>query len=580
MREAPLSVVREGDSPTGDYIHESSRVLEKVRGFAVKMNVRRTYSREGVAWLLRWCGVVAAPAREVTDPDAWVVELMSDDVFHGTLQRCRAQQGVGYDGFRCVLLRWAPEWAQRLYLRALRAVVLHDAFPDEWRKWFVIMIPKAGKDPSIFAYLRDVWLVPHGWKLVTGCFQHEYQRVNEAALPHYAHGFRVTRNAAQASLVTRLQTEAAASACVMLVRAFFDLKGFFMGVVRTMLLEMERQMGVFPGITRAVQGLQGAATGSVDTAHGLTEPFACPDGTGQGCKLGPDRALLTLLPMQAAVGKLVLGWRVASREHPRQREAALQWGDERRIAQTWFADDQTQYPADAFQLQHSMDVTDCAAFVSGHELGVDAKATKTAWSIACCDAKGGLDGECGGRYEIHLPRGDPLPSPRVPGAYKTLGCEADVRVGNTETRERVVHRSGSMFNLVGTVAGLERRDVDSFSECVVRGVIYFYGRTVPLSWGACERVEVRRRKTYSRLGHRHRRGARVQLYAAVAEGGYGVTHAYAHAGAVLIDQVDIALSEELGSPDRLAVEGEIANTAVRLGYVPSVAEPTPLDWHS
>ena len=57
------------------------------------------------------------------------------------------------------------------YLRVLRAVVATGDYPDGWRRWFVIMIPKKNKDPSVFANMRDVWLVPHGWKIVTGCFQ-------------------------------------------------------------------------------------------------------------------------------------------------------------------------------------------------------------------------------------------------------------------------------------------------------------------------------------------------------------------------------------------------------------------------
>ena len=52
------------------------------------------------------------------------------------------------------------------------------------------MIPKAKRDPSLFKNLRDIWLVPHGWKIVTACFSAEYKRVNAETQPHAAHGFR------------------------------------------------------------------------------------------------------------------------------------------------------------------------------------------------------------------------------------------------------------------------------------------------------------------------------------------------------------------------------------------------------
>ena len=163
---------------------------------------------------------------------------MDMPTFSASLQRCRVHQGVGSDGWRCVLLRWAPEWMQRLYLRSLRAVVISENYPEEWRKWFVVMIPKRGRDPTVFSQMRDIWLVPHGWKLVTGCFHNEYARVNALVLPHFAHGARGSRNAAQASVVSRLATEEAAELCLLLVRVNFDLKNFFMSVVRVMLLEL------------------------------------------------------------------------------------------------------------------------------------------------------------------------------------------------------------------------------------------------------------------------------------------------------------------------------------------------------
>ena len=84
---------------------------------------------------------------------------------------------------------------------------------------------------------------------------------------------------------------------------------------------------------------------------------------------------------------------------------------------------------------------------------------------------------------------------------------------------------------------------------------------------------------YARMGHCHRLGPRVQIYALADEGGFGVTHSYAHAGAAVIDQIDLALCGELGEPDRIAVEAAIASAAIRLGYVPSASSPTPLDWH-
>eukprot|EP00966_Prymnesium_polylepis_P251816 5821445-Prymnesium_polylepis.1 len=71
------------------------------------------------------------------------------------------------------------------------------------------------------------------------------------------------------------------------------------------------------------------------------------------------------------------------------------------------------------------------------------------------------------------------------------------------------------------------------------------------------------------MGHRDRYASRVQVYAQVGAGGYGITHCYAVGAAVLIDQIDRALTGRPGQPMRVAVGFSIAQTFVRLGFVPT-----------
>ena len=493
---------------------------------------------------------------------------INEEIFADALDTCRTKQSAGSDGWQCILLRWAPRWLQEAYRQSLVQIVRERQYPPEWREWFVTMIPKAKRDPSLFKNLRDIWLVPHGWKIVTACFSAEYKRVNAETQPHAAHGFRQLRNAAQASLVVKLQTEEAAILCQPLVRMYFDLEGFFMGVVRAVLLELEKRIGVFPEVTEAMQALQGEAQGRIITAHGATRGFCVPDGTGQGCKIGPDRALLTLLPVISMMNRNVQGHRLLT------RGAAGREG----IRQTWFADDSTFYPIDPFMGQMCADVMDIYSWMSGNRVAVNPEATKSAFAAATCDAEEGLH-SVADRYRMHFPREQEVLLPPVRGAYTTLGVEADEKVGGGNTRQRVANRCGMAIRLISSVGVADRLTLERYCDAITCGTVYYYGRTVPLSWADCEQIEVDRRKAYSRLGHRHRLAARVQVYAEGAHGGYGVIHLYAHAGAAVFDQVDLALSGELGEPDRLYVEAQIAMTGVRLGYVPSREAPTPLDWH-
>ena len=260
-----------------------------------------------------------------------------------------------------------------------------------------------------------------------------------------------------------------------LVRVFYDLKGFFMGVVRAVLLELELRLGVFPEVTSAMQALQADGTGRISTAHGLTDPFCVPDGTDQGCKLGTDRALFSLLPVQVTLSSLVLGHHFISRIGSHVDEGSVQ---------SWFADDVTLFPKDAFQAQHSADVMDFYMWMDGNEVAVDSKGKKSAFAIAECQAGTGL-ASIGELYSVHLPRGDALPIPTVKGAYRNLGTDADVRVRvcNTETFERVVHRCTAAIRLLGRVCGNTRIDLDRLIDAVVRSVLYFYTVVVPPSHG-------------------------------------------------------------------------------------------------
>ena len=116
---------------------------------------------------------------------------------------------------------------------------------------------------------------------------------------------------------------------------------------------------------------------------------------------------------------------------------------------------------------------------------------------------------------------------------------------------------------------------------IPRGVAGFYGRSQGWSLAQAEAVGVAQRKALSRQGHRHRhwRGARLQVYAPEAAGGLGEPHMYAIAAAAMVDEFDRALSGGRYDPARVSAESAIAATAVRLGFVPSAAQPTPLDWY-
>ena len=70
----------------------------------------------------------------------------------------------------------------------------------------------------------------------------------------------------------------------------------------------------------------------------------------------------------------------------------------------------------------------------------------------------------------------------------------------------------------------------------------------------------------------------LQVIAPEKAGGMGFEPAACTAGAALCDEVARGLAGRDGEPARLALESNIAQTCHRLGYEPSEACPTPLEW--
>lgn len=109
----------------------------------------------------------------------WADRVFSQEVFQAVLKKQRRDKGLGADGWQGVLAKWAPEWMQERYRLGAIGVAVDLDFPGEWLTHHVRMIPRAGRDPALFSKNRDIWLSPHGWSIMTGCFRVEYEKAQE-----------------------------------------------------------------------------------------------------------------------------------------------------------------------------------------------------------------------------------------------------------------------------------------------------------------------------------------------------------------------------------------------------------------
>ena len=230
--------------------------------------------------------------------------------FQAALRRCAARKGAGNDGFNTHLLKSAHTTLQRRYWRALVGCVREKQFPHSWKQWIAMLTLKPEGDAQDIGQYRDLWLVPHGQKLLMHMLNAEYIGATGWSVPGSQAGWELGRSCTEQMLALRLMTEHAALESRDLCVGFQDLSTCFMSILKSIQSEVERQLGVDPAVSQVVEALHYAVQGRFQTEHGLSETFTVDKGTGQGCHNGPARAKLTIAPAQRAVSQHCVGYKV------------------------------------------------------------------------------------------------------------------------------------------------------------------------------------------------------------------------------------------------------------------------------
>ena len=106
--------------------------------------------------------------------------------------------------------------------------------------------------------------------------------------------------------------------------------------------------------------------------------------------------------------------------------------------------------------------------------------------------------------------------PRV-SKYKHLGTVMGSSGGPEVQRERVLQKLRGILSIVCSLEVTLDQMVE-MTDCVIEGVVGFYGRSTPLSREFCEKVEKCRRAQFVRVGKRRRGEGNCEVHAEHRQG--------------------------------------------------------------
>ena len=539
------------------------RELTKKQGEAFTQ--KRPYSVAGSMKLLELGGEIHRAPRVEEEGDEWIERVVSDRNVIRALNKMRASgQAAGADGWKGVLLRWASRWVQKEYARELRRGIRERNLPDVWSVRLVNLIAKKGKDETWLENRRDVWNACHGLKTVTICLNDEYVRVEDYVIRGSQSGFRANMDMAMAGTTAVLQTEETTVLCMGGARVYIDYKGFFNGIQRAFIYALENGIGVCEGVTDCVRELRDLGeSAKMTTAYGLTDAFKCLSGTGQGCNAAPVRSAIQLVVTMETVHELGMGYCFTV---PHGGEKAC-------IRQALYADDLNGPTINAQGVQLLIDLAGVSAKCSGNVVGVEDKATKTAYTLTQCQEGTRVVDD---RFNIRSIEGIQVPVIRE--TYRLLGIEMDAHVGQINSRATLTKRCRTGIAMAGGMGGLGLGIVLRLMDGHVSGLSMAYGGPTPTGMEQAEEVEVTKRKALAGMGARASKGARLQVYGLRKWGGMQVRHSYVHFAGATISHIDKALRSPPHQPHRTAMQASISLTAWIFGWHGRKRGETPLDW--
>ena len=304
---AAMCALDDNGKPTGEVWRSPEDVLHNAHVYGEWIHRPTQPSMPTVLKVLDWLG----PGNLTTDAqndNECLQRACEYNNFEHALSKCDRDKGVGCDGFNAYVLRRLSKRIREMYHSELVKMMHSCEFPAAYKVWIAMLAMKgADEEPNDLARRRDLWVVPHGQKIIMRMLNPEYERAAMNSVSLTQAGYAIDRMPPEQVLTLRIAIEQAMIDSTTLCIGFIDLANFFMSCCREVQWAVEKWTDVAPSITRIVQALHDAVHGRYETEWGLTSPFDILTGTGQGCVNGAVRSKLQLIVMQRAIHKLCQG---------------------------------------------------------------------------------------------------------------------------------------------------------------------------------------------------------------------------------------------------------------------------------
>ena len=489
----------------GEELVSGPWVKEVVHKICTGINRAKEAFVDSVQW---WAGKVWGQSKQQEQQEersrmdrAW--QACTFQRFKELIMSRAKNKGVGVDRWSLRLAQEAGDQVMQLQYGWVMECMDRADMADSYREWVAILLNKPGEDSRKFQRRRDIWLTCHGAKVIALIMQEEYERLAGVEGSISQGGWERGRGAPEMTLTLRAQEEEAVQLGREVYRGYIDLGTFFMSVVREVAAAVEQHLGVCPKTHAVMQVLQGEVHGMYETAYGLTDSVDMEAGICQGDVNAPNRSKNLMKLKQRAVSALVEGYRFM--------------GCAEETPQVWFADDGSLITSSWAWLQAGFDVAWMVARITGSDIGIKEDGSKTAWQVV-----NGCEWQEREYRQIVMPDGRVVP--RV-SQYKHLGTVLTSKGGVEAQRDKVYGKLKQVLQVISKLEISAEKYIE-MTDVIIEGVLGFYGRSTPMSWEFCEKVERVRRQCMVLRGSRRRGEGTCEVYAKQEAGGLGACHAY------------------------------------------------------